>query len=186
MEGWIASTPQGGSGHVVWCHYVAVNNSADVGMCVCVLELASKGNASFVADSKFPTLHFVLCWKETATFPNTWQTRMVCAGAALLPASAARSQLASQPQAAQRAPRAGRASGRAQGAASWPGCPGRFQTKFNETSVLLLTGKQLRVFKADRYHVLFFHALMFCFKQGESNVFCFSTLHLIEAKKITH
>lgn len=38
---------------------------------------------------------------------------------------------------------------------SWPGCLGSFQRKFNAASVLLLTGKQLSIVKADHYCILF-------------------------------
>lgn len=72
-----------------------------------------------------------------------------------------------------------------QRAASWPGCPGSFQRKFNEISMLLLTGKQLCHFKAGRYHGFFFFLyfnLKFCFKQGESNVLSFSADHMVKSK----
>lgn len=68
------------------------------------------------------------------------------------------------------------ASRQGQRAASWPGCPGSFQRKFNGISMLLLTGKQLCNFKADRYHGVFslHFNLKFCFKQEESNILSFS------------
>lgn len=81
-------------------------------------------------------------------------------------------------------PRASSIQSRGKGLPAGQAARGSFQRKFNEISVLLLTGKQVCDFKAGHYHGVFFlyFNLKFCFKQGESNILSFSVGHTVKSK----